>query len=81
MRQILPLFVTFLALYQVQGQTFENNGYKDLVVSIHPDVPATNQQQIIENLKVSFFYKCLIEYSWDLYSVPFNNKLILSLDL
>ena len=64
MRQLLPLFVTFLALYQVQGQTFENNGYKDLVVSIHPDVPATNQQQIIDNLKVSFSQMGFESYPW-----------------
>ena len=55
MRHLLSLLLfTLVALYEAEGQTFENNGYNDLVVSIHPDVPATNQQQIIDNLKVSF---------------------------
>ena len=32
--------------------TFENNGYKDVIVTIHPDVPEVNGQNIINNIKV-----------------------------
>jgi hypothetical protein len=41
-------------LYQVQSQTYESNGYKDVVVSIHPDVPSDQQQLVVDNLKVDF---------------------------
>ena len=32
---------------------FENNGYKDVVVTIHPDVPETSGEDIINNIQVS----------------------------
>ena len=35
--------------------SFENNGYKDVIVTIHPDVPEVNGQNgqnIINNIKV-----------------------------
>ena len=45
---ILVLFVNgLLALSQ-----FENNGYKNVIVSIHPDIPDENGQDIIDNIKV-----------------------------
>ena len=31
---------------------FENNGYKDVVVTVHPDIPDDNGQDIINNIKV-----------------------------
>ena len=37
----------------VLGIDFENNGYKNVIVSIHPDVSETNGQMIIDNIKVS----------------------------
>ncbi len=33
--------------------TFENNGYRDVVVSISPDVPNVNGTDIVNNIKVS----------------------------
>jgi len=33
--------------------TFEKNGYKDVIVSIHPDVPETNAVAIISGIKVA----------------------------
>ena len=45
---ILVLFVNGLfALSQ-----FENNGYKNVIVSIHPDIADENGQDIIDNIKV-----------------------------
>ena len=45
---ILVLFVNgLLALSQ-----FENNGYKNVIVSIHPDIADENGQDIIDNIKV-----------------------------
>ena len=37
----------------VLGIEFESNGYKNVIVSIHPDVSETNGQMIIDNIKVS----------------------------
>ena len=33
----------------------ENNGYKNVIISIHPDVPDDNGTYIIENIKASLF--------------------------
>ena len=41
--------------------TFENNGYKDVIVTIHPDVPEVNGQNIINNIKVC---TCMYLYVW-----------------
>ena len=35
--------------------SLENNGYKNVIVSIHPDVPDDNGTYIIENIKASLF--------------------------
>ena len=32
---------------------FENNGYKDVIVTIHPDVPEDNGYAIVDNIKVN----------------------------
>ena len=32
--------------------TFENNGYQDVIVTIHPDVLEIDGQGIIDNIKV-----------------------------
>ena len=47
--QIGLLFQGFLAI-----DPLENNGYKNVIVSIHPDiaVDANSQQTIINNIKV-----------------------------
>ena len=37
----------FIAISQ-----FEDNGYKNVIVSIHPDVPEENGSIIIKNIKV-----------------------------
>ena len=44
--------------------TFENNGYQDVIVTIHPDVPEVNGQNIINNIKVCTMYLivCLAIY-------------------
>ena len=45
---LIVLFINgFIALSQ-----FENNGYKNVIVSIHPDVADENGQDIIDNIKV-----------------------------
>ena len=54
MRFCFQAFLAFFVLYQVQSQTYESNGYKDVVVSIHPDVPSDQQQLVVDNLKVDF---------------------------
>ena len=40
----------------VLGIEFESNGYKNVIVSIHPDVSETNGQMIIDNIKVSVLH-------------------------
>ena len=50
MRPILVIIFIikgFIAISQ-----FEDNGYKNVIVSIHPDVPAENGSTIIGNIKV-----------------------------
>ena len=50
---LFKCLVLWLALVGlVKGQTFENNGYRDLVVSIHPDVQSNQHQLIVDSLKV-----------------------------
>ena len=43
---ILTIFQLTLAI------DFDKNGYNNVVVSIHPDVPETSGQDIINNIKV-----------------------------
>ena len=45
---ILALFINGLLAFS----QFENNGYKNVIVSIHPDVAEENGQDIIDNIKV-----------------------------
>ena len=50
MRPILVIIFIikgFIAISQ-----FEDNGYKNVIVSIHPDTPEENGSIIIENIKV-----------------------------
>jgi hypothetical protein len=49
----MKFIFALLFLNGVCGQTFNENGYQDLVVAIHPDVSPDHQQTIIDNLKVS----------------------------
>ena len=46
--------IALLLLFSITAKAFEleNNGYKDVVVTIHPDVPETNGQAIVDNIKV-----------------------------
>ena len=37
--------------FLVLGINFESNGYKNVIVSIHPDVPETSGQLMIDNIK------------------------------
>ena len=51
--QVALLFQGFFAI-----DPLENNGYKNVIVSIHPDVvPDDNGHEIFENIKASFFFK------------------------
>ena len=49
---------------------FENNAYKDVVVSIHPDVPDTHADEIIDGIKTLFIdgseklYKATRKYGY-----------------
>lgn len=54
MKQVLLLFFA-AALWQGHSTSaidFVNNGYRNVIVSIHPDVPETNGQAIVDNIKV-----------------------------
>ena len=48
------LLVTFVLIIQglLAIDNFENNGYKNVIVSIHADIPDDNGQAIVENIKV-----------------------------
>ena len=50
--KVFFLFLTCLIWHQSSGQTIEGNGYKDVVVSISPDVSPDKQQEVVDNLKV-----------------------------
>ena len=58
-RQVVS-FHTFLVLavlmiHHARALKFEDNGYKDLVVSISPDIEeGSNGQLIVDNIKVQF---------------------------
>ena len=58
-RQVVS-FHTFLVLavlmiHHTRALKFEDNGYKDLVVSISPDIEeGSNGQLIVDNIKVKF---------------------------
>ena len=60
---LIVLFINGLIAFS----QFENNGYKNVIVSIHPDVADENGQDIIDNIKVC--------YSISNYN--FHNKIIL----
>ena len=45
---LILLFINGL----IASSQFENNGYKNVIVSIHPDVANENGQDIIDNIKV-----------------------------
>ena len=47
------LLIVAIFNHAVLGIDFESNGYKNVIVSIHPDVPESNGQLIIDNIKVS----------------------------
>ena len=49
------LIITFLIKGFIAISQFEDNGYKNVIVSIHPDTPEENDSNIIENIKV---YAC-----------------------
>ena len=49
---LLTLLLYTLHLNQVAAIDFNNNGYTDLVISIHPDVPGEQSNQMIENIQV-----------------------------
>ena len=45
-----------MAIFGVNALRFEDNGYKDLVVSISPDIEeGTDGQLIIDNIKVAIY--------------------------
>ena len=39
---------------------FENNGYKNVIVSIHPDILDDNGQDIIDNIKVHTYIQLIL---------------------
>ena len=53
MRPILVIIFIIKGLIAISQ--FEDNGYKNVIVSIHPDVPKDNGLIIIENIKVCAF--------------------------
>ena len=54
MKWLLPeaLLIVLIIIKNVESITFENNGYKNVIVAIHPDVPEDNGPEIIDNIKV-----------------------------
>ena len=54
----IPTFIALLAIaiFGANALRFEDNGYKDLVVSISPDIEeGTDGQLIIDNIKVAIY--------------------------
>ena len=53
-RQLVLLQLVFLFQGFLSIDPLENNGYKNVIVSIHPDITidANSQQTIINNIKV-----------------------------
>ena len=47
------ILITLTIIQSIFAISFDRNGYKDVIVSIHPDVPETNGQTIVDNIKVS----------------------------
>ena len=73
-RQVVS-FSTFLVLavlmiHHARALKFEDNGYKDLVVSISPDIEeGSNGQLIVDNIKVPFScsnVKALLQASYSI---------------
>ena len=55
----IPTFMALvsMAIFGVNALRFEDNGYKDLVVSISPDIEeGTDGQLIIDNIKVAIYW-------------------------
>ena len=49
------LVLAVLMIHHARALKFEDNGYKDLVVSISPDIEeGSNGQLIVDNIKVPF---------------------------
>ena len=42
--------------------SFSENGYKNLIVSISPDSDSSNQEDIIEGIKVNSYTICKINF-------------------
>ena len=55
MLTLCALFILFLTNIHtnpgIEAFNFQNNGYEDVLVSIHPDVPDTNANEIINGIK------------------------------
>lgn len=54
---LIVLFINGLIAFS----QFENNGYQNVIVSIHPDVADENGQDIIDNIKVCY---CISNYNY-----------------
>ena len=68
------LVLAVLMIHHARALKFEDNGYKDLVVSISPDIEeGSNGQLIVDNIKVPFScsnVKALLQASYSIYTVP-----------
>ena len=62
MRRLILLQLGFLIQGFLAIDPLENNGYKNVIVSIHPDitVDANSQKTIINNIKVSIICEIMI---------------------
>ena len=54
LHQFVLLLILPLSIHAKGRIQFESNGYKDVVVSIHPDVPDTHADEIIDGIKTLF---------------------------
>lgn len=50
---LLTSFFWCLSIY-VSGSRIVNNGYRDIVVAISPDVPSDEADGLLENIQVNF---------------------------
>ena len=73
------LVLTVLMIHHARALKFEDNGYKDLVVSISPDIEeGSNGQLIVDNIKVQFsctnvsseMSLLIIQARYPIYTVP-----------
>ena len=52
----MKLILIFALFQSVLCIDFQSNGYRDVIVTIHPDVSEANGQDIINNIQVKMIF-------------------------